>query len=93
MTRSVCRVPPPPVFFVRVASKGLTRDVFVRVANNRVKVACFDIVSECLVRVANNGVTRGKAAENRDGLMPRDLGRITWREDIRHPARKIVPLN
>jgi hypothetical protein len=78
----VLALPPPRVFFVRVASKGLTRDVSVRVANNRVKVACFDILSGSLVRVANNGVTRGKAAGNRDGLMPRELGRTTWREDM-----------
>jgi hypothetical protein len=43
------------VFFVRVASKGLTEAFLVRVANSRVKVACFDIVKRRLVRVANKG--------------------------------------
>ena len=46
---------PPPVFFSRVASKGLTEALSVRVANNRVKVACFDIVRRYLVRVASKG--------------------------------------
>ncbi len=46
---------PPPVFFVRVASKGLTEALSVRAANNRVKVACFDIVRRYLVRVASKG--------------------------------------
>ena len=36
-----------------MANNGLTRDVFVRVANNGVKVACFDSVNELSVRVAN----------------------------------------
>ena len=44
---------PPPVFFVRVANKGLTEALSVRVANNGVKVAYFDVVSRCLVGVAN----------------------------------------
>ena len=75
-------LPPPPVFFVRVASKELTCDVFVRVANNGVKVACFDAVSGGLVRVADKGVTRAMAARNRDELVPRGLERTAWREDI-----------
>jgi hypothetical protein len=50
-------VPPLRRFFVRVANKRFTRVVPVRVANDRVKVACFVDVSGCLVRVANKGLT------------------------------------
>ncbi len=34
-----------PVFFVRVASKGLIRQVLVRVAGNRLKIARFVIAA------------------------------------------------
>jgi hypothetical protein len=32
-------------------------------------------------------------ARNLDVLMPGDLEGTTWRENIRHPAQIIVPLN
>ena len=83
---------PPRCFSVRVANKGLTRDVFVRVADNRVKVACFDIVNGWSIRAANKGVTGELPCRNGDVLMPRALERTTWREDICHLAQEIAPL-
>jgi hypothetical protein len=47
------------VFFVRVASKGLTGASFVRVANNGLKAPCFERVRWRLVRVAGKGLTDG----------------------------------
>jgi hypothetical protein len=38
--------PYPPVFFVRVANKGVTGAESVRVAGKGLKVACFDILTD-----------------------------------------------
>jgi hypothetical protein len=70
---NVSGAPPPPVFFARVTNKGLTDAFLVRVANNRLKVACFDVVSGGLVRVTGKGVTRALPARNGDEFMPRVL--------------------
>jgi hypothetical protein len=51
------RVPPPPVFFVRVANKGLMLDAASRLANIELKVVLFSGICEWSVRVANKGVT------------------------------------
>jgi hypothetical protein len=68
------------VFFVRVANKGVTSAILVRVASNRVKVPCFDVVRVCLARVARKGVRGAKPAKNGDELMPRELERTSWRD-------------
>jgi hypothetical protein len=57
--------PPPPMFSVRVANKGFMRAVHVRVANDRVKVACFDVVGWSFVGVADKVFTEGEGI-NRD---------------------------
>jgi hypothetical protein len=49
-------IPPPPVVFVRVASKGVAGKDFVRVGNTDVKDARFEGVKEEFVRVANTRV-------------------------------------
>jgi hypothetical protein len=55
-------------------------------------VPCFDVFSEHLARVADKRVTGAVRAGNRDGLMPRSLGRTTPRANMSRSARKIVPL-
>jgi len=51
------RVPPPPVFFVRVANKGLMLDAASRLANTGLRVVVFSGTCAMAARVANKGVT------------------------------------
>jgi hypothetical protein len=53
--------PPPPVFFVRVASKGLMLDAASRLANTGLKLVAFSTICKGLVRVAGKGVRQSFA--------------------------------
>jgi hypothetical protein len=77
---------PPPVFFVRVASKGLTRLFPVRVANTGVKVACFDVVRQCVVRGANKGDTASRG----DGESARRFFEQPATRDIRDSTMRVI---
>lgn len=48
--------PPPPLFFVRVANKGLIGAMFIRVAATGLKVASFEILTRWSIRAANKGL-------------------------------------
>jgi hypothetical protein len=51
------RVPPPPVFFVRVANKGLMLDATSRLANTGLRVVVFSGICGRAARAAGKGVT------------------------------------
>jgi hypothetical protein len=55
-------VPPPPVFFVRVANKGLMLDAASRLGDTGFRVAMFSVICGWLVRVADKRVTAGRFA-------------------------------
>lgn len=50
-------MPPRPVFLGKVASKGLTGAMSVRVRAKAIKLPCFEIVRRWLVRAPNKKVS------------------------------------
>jgi hypothetical protein len=86
MTDSLKGYPPPPVFFVRVANKGVTGAKSVRVAGKRFKVVCFDVFNRWFVRVANNGVSHA-GDENR--VQARRTGKRRFEEKAAEEKRAL----